>query len=166
MKVLNKIKSKMCLNKPPVTKGFRVSLKWDLGVKKGICCGSLQELRQKISLKFPECGDRELGLYTHDGTEVWGHLPGYCTCVSFSLHDPLPSLQVDDSEFLLSLPAQSLLLLAPPPELGDANSPRSCVKWGIVRENERFITLGNPHNVKCKQDPRPPGIPTMCLTSC
>ena len=91
MKVLNKIKSKMCLNKPPVSKGFRVSLKWDLGVKKGICCGSLEELRQKICLKFPECGGRELGLFTHDGTEVWGHLPGYCTCVSFSLHDPSPS---------------------------------------------------------------------------
>ena len=70
MKVLNKIKRSMCLNKPPVTKGFRVSLKWDLGVRKGVCCGSLEELRQKICLKFPECGERQLGLYTQDGTEV------------------------------------------------------------------------------------------------
>jgi hypothetical protein len=69
MKILQKLKQNMCMSKVTVAKGFRVTLRSDPTVRKGVCCGSLSGLRQKIAKKFP-AGSGELEIFTDDGTEV------------------------------------------------------------------------------------------------
>ena len=44
-------------------------LRSDPGLRKGICCTSLKELKQKIAKKFPP-GSSSLPLFTDDETEV------------------------------------------------------------------------------------------------
>jgi len=93
MKFFNKIKEKMCMSKTSAVLGFRVTLRSDPSLRKGICCTSLEELRQKIGKKFPDCS-HTLPLFTDDGTEV------------------------DDDDYLMSLPPQSLLVVGKAPVSG------------------------------------------------
>ena len=79
---------KMCLSRTQVVVGFRVALRSNMTARKGICCSSLAELRQKVGKKFPE--SIEEGVYTTDDTLV------------------------DEDDFLLSLPPQSLLVVGSP----------------------------------------------------
>ena len=81
----------MCLsNMEPLIKGFKVSDE-KTKQRKGIACKHLEELKEKIWQKFyEEKGEDEdkekLKIYTDDGTEV------------------------DDSEYLMNLPANTLLI--------------------------------------------------------
>ena len=86
MHIFDKIKKKMCMSKTSAVIGFRVTLRYamfnplylvhapklvrsDPGLRKGICCISLKELKQKIEKKFPP-GSGSLPLFTDDETEV------------------------------------------------------------------------------------------------
>ena len=70
MKLFKQIKSRMCINKTTTTKGFKVTLKSNMTVRKGIGCSSLDELREKVMNKFSMCDIDKFGIFTEDGTEV------------------------------------------------------------------------------------------------
>jgi len=89
MHIFDKIKKKMCMSKTSAVIGFRVTLRSDPGLRKGICCTSLKELKQKIEKKFPP-GSSSLPLFTDDETEV------------------------DDDDYLMNLAPQSLLVVGRP----------------------------------------------------
>ena len=73
------------------------------GLRKGICCTSLKELKQKIEKKFPP-GSSSLPLFTDDETEVgWIVLQKDPQCA-----------QVDDDDYLMNLAPQSLLVVGRP----------------------------------------------------
>ena len=82
----------MCLHQmeTSVMKGFKVSDE-SLNHRKGVACKNLQELKDKILVKFSLQNDGDSGdykIYTEDGTEI------------------------DDDEYLMSLPSNTLLIVS------------------------------------------------------
>ena len=71
----------------PAKKGFRICFHNNLAVRKGIACASLNDLKSKIKIKFGDDHEK-FKVFTEDATEV------------------------DDDEFLMDLPNNTLLIVS------------------------------------------------------